>query len=545
MCKHCESIQEVKENNLVENLTEEVKKGLDLYFGVDGVEERDIYDNMSFSFPQKIAEITAGKKKDLRELFRNCEGWDEKTQTLKKTAKVNIENEECYRRFSELYYDIRECLDFDVYIYEHYYITSFKHFCLQVIDPNNYECDDFDKVVNDPYFKGVYHDGKKPSRIISALFKKLGVREDLKSKFEKTSAKLFDLIANWDKEKEIEIYLSINPAHILSQSNPKQDDNETLTSCHSLNNLEYEYSAGPSGYCNDSVTFIMFTIADGADFSKSYYRKTSRMFGHYKNGVLLTSRLYTTQGGMNSINPMNKVFRRAAQDVIAEGLGIKSDWYSRRYKHTQESCDLQFEGGYYFGGYADWEYNDFYPYISFLNPLATKEKYKVFEIGGAGTCLDCAEENSERSVCEDCINMQQCECCGDVFRGSEMTETIDGLVCETCLEDNYTQCRECGLYFYEYNVIPANDGYHYCEDCYSDTFTMCDECGNYFHNDNDEVFYHASEYLSFCRECAEKRGLILYRRFQSSYDEWFTEEELEKVKEEDRKAQENFFTGLH
>lgn len=144
-----------------------------------------------------------------------------------------------------------------------------------------------------------YAPNKKKSRVFKALCQALGVADETAgSDFQRLYAQFADELTS--KKIGFKLYVSINPAHFITMSNPKGDHRgTTLTSCHSFNSTEYEYNNGCTGYARDKVSFIAFTVADPADKETLNNRKTTRQVFAYKpgNGLLLQSRMYNTSGG--------------------------------------------------------------------------------------------------------------------------------------------------------------------------------------------------------------------------------------------------------
>lgn len=72
---------------------------------------------------------------------------------------------------------------------------------------------------------------------------------------------------------------------------------------------------------------------------------------------------------------------------------------------------------------------------------------------------------------EDCAEMhaEECDSCHDLTDENNMHEVrVYGvgrqIICTSCLEDNYYQCADCGVYCTEDDVI-FRDGDYYCPDC--------------------------------------------------------------------------------
>ena len=143
------------------------------------------------------------------------------------------------------------------------------------------------------------------------------------SQFQRLFAQFADELST--RKIDFKLFMSINPAHFVTMSNPKNDRRGTmLTSCHSFNSTAYEYNNGCSGYARDGVTFIVFTVADPEVAETLNNRKTSRQLFMYKpyNGLLLQSRLYNTHGGTRGEQEESKLYRDLVQRELSELEGV-------------------------------------------------------------------------------------------------------------------------------------------------------------------------------------------------------------------------------
>ena len=84
-------------------------------------------------------------------------------------------------------------------------------------------------------------------------------------------------------------------------------------------------------------------------------------------------------------------------------------------------------------------------------------------------------------ICDDCINtrhMVECQHCGVYHTQYTDCTVVDGgyWVCDTCLDELYTRCDECGDYILteDANYI---DGAILCDWCLDNRYTTCDVCG--------------------------------------------------------------------
>lgn len=381
---------------------------------------------------------------------------------------------------------------------------------------------------------------KSKSKIFGALCKALGIWED-NGEFQR---KFSDLCNEFNQKKIKEkIYVSINPAHFLTMSNPhnyrKGNSRPAMVSCHSLDS-DYSYKAGCIGYARDETSIIAFTASDDKDPETLNNRKTDRLIFGYKpgnNGVLLQSRLYTTcrndsYGGVKGDegNETCKLFRNLLQREIAECENFPNFWAK-----PEKYCDSEIviSTGIGFSGYADWVHFDDIAVISLTK--YEHHAHKGFSMGAAAICIECGEEfhNNERSEdalrCDLCKAKNEnekrtCEECGEFHRAENLHLVYDISgneieVCEDCLSRYYFYCEDCGNWHHTDNSCYVGgdfNGRTICQDCFNDgDYTLCDYCecdypademttardseGNEIHI--CECCKH--EYYEKCEECGE------------------------------------------
>jgi len=328
-----------------------------------------------------------------------------------------------------------------------------------------------------------YVPGKKLSRVFKALCVKLGVSdESAGSEFQHLYAQFADELTT--RKIDFKLFVSINPAHFLTMSNPKNDDRGMcLTSCHSLNSTHYSFNNGCAGYARDECSFIVFTVDDPTNLETLNNRKTTRQIFAYKpgNGLLLQSRMYNTAGGVYGAAEDSKLYRDLVQREISMLEGAPNLWKTGQFYREHEDC---VEIGYGFGGYTDWTYEDFDAHISIRHDHT--HDYKPLVIGTYGLCVCCGAEIGSGMYCEDCKNggKQLCEHCNEYFSQSDLYEVQDEHgdtihVCEDCRDNHYTYCGECEQYHpaEEMEKVYRASGVDMlvCEDCL-DEFELCPHC---------------------------------------------------------------------
>lgn len=403
---------------------------------------------------------------------------------------------------------------------------------------------------------------KKPSRILMACCKKLGLVDA--DNFNRWFTGISDLLSTKTPKY---LYISVNPAHFLTMSNPKEQKGrcqDVMTSCHSLNIAERNrqenrddctYAAGNSGYARDGVTMIAFTCPNGREKNSLNSLKTNRQLFHYENGVLLQNRPYTTRtnedyGGTEDIGqfPESDQFRLAVEKVISAGLNMENKWvkkeYADYYHKFWEHSD--------FRGFADWNVHRFLKLCNMVylkaivNAFDIEEKDVLMTIGEDGLCLECGHSLScanNNPLCENCYQQGiPCEYCGATHQEEELKYVYDyGYVCEDCLNgcNGFIYCEYHERWEYcpnEYETVNnygtvcedalySSGMFTYCEDCGEwyltedcywiegegkyvcgdclDDYYQCSDCGEYFSEDGIEVGDNGKNY---CRDCIENHS---------------------------------------
>ena len=332
-----------------------------------------------------------------------------------------------------------------------------------------------------------YRANKKKSRVFKSLCDALGVTDETQgSDFQKNFAQFADELNG--RKLDFKLYLSINPCHFVTMSNPKEDERgDAMTSCHSFNSIEFPYNVGCSGYARDDVTMIAFTVSAPDNPAAFHNRKTTRQLFMYKvgNGVLLQSRMYNTSGGTYGAQKDSELYRDLVQREISELEGALNLW--KTYKYVGNSkCELSAGEG--FGGYQDWTYPDFNAKISIRHDHNKAGDFEPFKVGTYGLCIRCGDTITSGLYCYNCEprRTEKCAECGECCSCTYTVHDIGGetlQVCEHCLEDNYRLCHDCGEYYHIEGMTFIADSYWVCASCLEDNYCVCDECDEYCHND--------------------------------------------------------------
>lgn len=271
-----------------------------------------VLDDVSDVFVHKLAKDNTYFKKKLRDLFRKSPVWNEELDALVING-TRTHNPD-YKRVQRLAEAIVSSARKQLTVTENTLLDgALRFFCYPDENPEM-AINAMNKLVPKAFAVN-----KKPSRIFRSLCEGLGVASnEAGSDFQRLYAQFADEISS--RKIDFKLYVSLNPAHFITMSNPKQDKRgDTLTSCHSFNSTSYRYNNGCSGYARDEYSFIAFVAADPKNPETLNNRKTMRQIFVYKpgNGVLLQSRLYNTSGGTYGAQADMKLYRDLIQREIS------------------------------------------------------------------------------------------------------------------------------------------------------------------------------------------------------------------------------------
>ena len=489
------------------------------------------------TFVDRLAEDSAYAKKDLRDLFSRSDAWNHNLQAIiiNGTKTHNPDFKLVQNLANKILAPVK--LDYD--LEKRTLLDRAVHFFSR---PDEDIEENLAAIMElAPY---AYAPKKKPSRIFKALCDALGIADNSKgSDFQKLFAQFADEINA--KKIDFKLFVSINPAHFLTMSNPKNDRrDDMLTSCHSLNSTAYEYNCGCSGYARDNVTFIVFTAADPDDPETLNNRKITRQLFMYKpyNGLLLQSRLYNTKGGTKGEQEESALYRDLVQREISLLEGVPNLWKTDNYIGNKHH--IYIDSGRGFGGYEDWKIEEFGAKISIHeNHL---DDYQTFDIGTYGLCICCGDEISANLYCEACDpeereTCDECGCrtdnitgvlneygeriyvcpdclaegysycchCDEYYSANQMTFVDNAYVCQNCLEEHCAECAECGEIHHRHDMYDAYDRYSnkvlVCDGCRYDSYEWCQHCGELYHEENMRTVHGWNNYeVRVCEECRDR-----------------------------------------
>lgn len=459
--------------------------------------QTDVLDDVTDTFIERLAKDSSYAKQDLRELFSKSPVWDAKLDALVING-TRTHNPD-YDRVYQLAVQILEKplrsgnYDFDTVMNA---ISFFSN-----PEANETYRERFIAAIKQLAPKA-YTPTRKLSRVFKSLCVALGVADETAgSEFQRLYAQFADELSA--KKIGFKLFVSINPAHFITMSNPKCDRRgATLTSCHSFNSTEYSYNNGCTGYARDEVSFIVFTVNDPMDAETLNNRKTTRQIFAYRpgSGLLMQSRMYNTAGGVYGAAEDSKLYRDLVQREISMLENVPNLW--KTYPTVGDRSDLVVVGEG-FGGYTDWTYSDFDGHVS-VRADCDLEYENPLEVGTWGLCIVCGEETNDGVYCDGCrrgsYTCDYCEGrCSELFDvRNEQGDWIQ--VCEDCRDEHYTYCDECEEYWPE-DMVSYIDGENVCDSCREEYCSECDECGEWHLDRRMYDAYRDGEEVRICSDC--------------------------------------------
>lgn len=408
-------------------------------------------------------------------------------------------------RKNEAQYIIRRNPEFYNNLYKLTIGTDFLYYNYDVFARQfvNKTCADlFNKISPSLHFS----EGMKMSRAINKICHWLGI--DKLPEYNKEFAKYADSVNPLKIMRHT--IISINPIDYLTMS-----FGNSWASCHTIDKenrrgmpdtYEGQYSSGTISYMLDEVSMVFYTISaeyDGDDYF--FEPKINRNMFHYGEDKLIQGRLYP-QGNDYNAEDTYKDIREIVQKVMADCLGIPNYWVVK--KGADEADRYVKSKGTH---YKDYQY---YDNCTLSRPKGIEDNDKYITVGHNPICIECGYEHNiednincchfqgyyceecgeeideddviwidENPYCRNCVSW--CECCQEYVRedDAQWVKSVNGYVCNSCLDEYFIQCDYCGEYVRQIDANPIGNGDYICEDCFADNYSICSECGAYFPND--------------------------------------------------------------
>ncbi len=470
-------------------------------------------DDISDAFINRLAEDATQAKSGLRDMFRKVDGWREDLQAVVINGTTTHDPDD--HTVHQLIDKIFSVFKFDMGTWSRLY-TACRFF------KANGETDTEATEKLQGFIGNKFRPDRKKSRLFQELAKAVGVYDGKAgSNYQRLFAKLADELNGC--KLDFKLFLSINPAHILTASNPLSDKRgQSLVSCHSLNRDDYFYGTGNIGYARDYLTFVAFTVKNPDEAETLNNRKTTRQFFHYKpnSGVLLQSRLYDTYGGTCGDKDIASLYRDLVQRTIATAENANNLWSTRNYYDNK--FDIYFGKDKNFGGYDDWtRYANSTIKIAVRKDCLDSAYGTSYIIGAPSLCTKCGDEviingNKDNADwrCEKCYSgFRTCAECGKLVPVNYGELAFDSFedevfVCSDCLEEHYYLCEDCDRYHRWGNCTAVDGGRVVCNNCLEKNYEQCEICGEWtLKSDVCKLKDADGDYITVCQYCYDKRGV--------------------------------------
>lgn len=134
-------------------------------------------------------------------------------------------------------------------------------------------------------------------------------------------------------------------------------------------------------------------------------------------------------------------------------------------------------------------------------------------------------------------NFESCNECGTYNRSIDLTDTINGTVCQECLENLYFYCSDCENYVHDSNVVTCDwcgevvcrscgwlvDETWLCHNCYGNSYS-CSDCGCLL---DESSFYTYNGYI-YCEYCYDRNNKDIINCYSYKPDPIFYHNKNEK-----------------
>ncbi|MBQ3441977.1 MAG: hypothetical protein IJG33_01895, partial [Selenomonadaceae bacterium] len=198
-------------DNLKELTRNNIRTAFDDYFC--HADSDDVYENISEEFVERLANDSINSKRALRELFCQSQGWNENLQAIviNGTKTHNPDYTLVHDLAHSILYPAKIDADCDK-------LTLIERAVCFFSRPND-KPDNYINAINQ-LSPNAYAPRKKRSRIFKAICDSLGVTDlSAGSQFQHLFAQFADELSG--KKIDFKLFMSINPAHFLTMSNPK------------------------------------------------------------------------------------------------------------------------------------------------------------------------------------------------------------------------------------------------------------------------------------------------------------------------------------
>ncbi len=277
----------------------------------------------------------------------------------------------------------------------------------------------------------------------------------------------------YNRLKTVRCYLSIDPMDFLSAS-----ENSVYSSCLAKDSCHH---TATTAYLRDNYTIMAYT-AIGT-------KKIGRQFIYINDYHIVFGFIY----GSISL-PLREKIRHRIEKVYSEHKDIENSWIRSSDPVNEECLDNC--------GHSENDHDVYSVYFDTEIDVKVRHKHKTEDFDELyldfPDGLDCSGEDAESGAFE----CDFCNSCDVRLSRSDRRNTVDGPVCENCLDERYVYCEYCNEYHHENsNVFYIEDmEYFICGGCIDNSgFFECDMNGDYWSEeerviyiDNDKEIHHVS-----------------------------------------------------
>lgn len=363
---------------------------------------------------------------------------------------------------------------------------------------------------NARYLKKVFpsvkiHAGEKMTRVVNKIFEYLGYSKH--PEYNKEFAKYSDAMT--PKTIKRRIVLSLNPLDYFTMS-----FGNSWSSCHTIDKENMRdmphgyngmYSSGTMSYMLDCASMVMYTV-DQKYAGNEYWTqdKITRQMYHYDEDKLIQSRLYP-QSNDNYSEVEYKEYAKVVKTILSFVFAINGNWNSARGVGAIED-------------YVNSEGTHYRDYCNFnnctLNYPGEDINTNIFTVGADPICIRCGERHNIKHTI-DCCSIPRCKCCGRRIEDEDDIYTIDGeIYCNHCV----FYCEVCEKYHVGKPTYIRSEYANVCDTCLNEYYEKCEECGEYVKK--SKIYTYKGKKL--CRRCHQiKSSSDGANRIKLNSD-WFT-----------------------
>jgi len=319
---------------------------------------------------------------------------------------------------------------------------------------------------------------------------------------EKDTSKAINIQQFYDKLKTANCMISIHPMDFISAS-----ERCSYNSCYAIESCHH---TGCTAYLRDNITIMVYT--------RMGERKIGRQWIYFNNYYIVFGRIY----GAISL-PLQDKIRAFIEQKYAEYKNISNTWILKKdydiEEHHLENC-----------GHSSNDHEEYSVYFDQQVSAIVRHKQETENFNGLYLTFEDGLDKDGYDTSDGKLFTTCCVCCEERIDG-EGNSTNDGVVCDDCLNSNYTYCEDCETYYHsdsqDMYFIEGED-IHLCETCYDQgDYFYCEKTEQYWSTDQKvELTLYNGSRIEVSRDWANDNAYFCH------YCETCHEEPLEIVDDE-------------